>query len=112
MWYVSHATVSYVLNQRADKSISEGTHQRVLQAAQDLQYTGIVLMPRGDSGEDGGSRATGFLFSVTGDTFQITDPLAASKRAAATPLPTGLAWKPASPKLVGFSLTAWPAANL
>ena len=35
---VSHATVSYVLNKRADKSISEATRQRVLQAAQDLHY--------------------------------------------------------------------------
>lgn len=35
---VSHATVSYVLNKRADKSIPEATRQRVLQAAQDLQY--------------------------------------------------------------------------
>lgn len=35
---VSHATVSYVLNKRPDKSISEATRQRVLQAAQDLHY--------------------------------------------------------------------------
>jgi len=35
---VSRATVSYVLNRRADKTISEPTRQRVLQAAEELGY--------------------------------------------------------------------------
>jgi len=35
---VSRATVSYVLNGRTDQSISEATRQRVLQAAQQLEY--------------------------------------------------------------------------
>ena len=62
-------------------------------------------------GEDGGSRAEGFLFQVTGDTFKITDPQAASKRKLATPLPPGLAWSPNNPALVGSAITEWPAAN-
>ncbi|RAX21394.1 LacI family transcriptional regulator [Actinomyces sp. Z5] len=44
---VSRATVSYVLNRRADKSISEQTRQRVLRAARELGYvpsaTGAAL---------------------------------------------------------------------
>ena len=35
---VSRATVSYVLNARADQSISEATRDRVLDAARELQY--------------------------------------------------------------------------
>ena len=62
-------------------------------------------------GEDEGSRAEDFLFQVSGDTFKITDPQAAVKRAIATPLPAGLAWKPERPKRVGSSITVWPSAN-
>lgn len=63
-------------------------------------------------GEDMESRALPFGYRVFGDTFQITDPRAAAKRALATPLPPGLPWVPAEPKLVGSTITNWPAGGL
>lgn len=62
-------------------------------------------------GEDRGSQAMSFLYTVSADAFRITDPQASAKRAMATPLPGGLPWKPENPKLAGSSITVWPTAN-
>ena len=60
-------------------------------------------------GEDPDSREGSFEYNIFGDAFKITDPRANVKRAIATPLPAGLPWKPTHSKLVGSSITSWPA---